>query len=168
MPKNEKLNLLLNRAVAFIVGGLLVLLVMNFTVVKKVKAENEQLTSALDTSRYEAGRLLEDAKAQLANGDYAMAEASLASLFTNQPGSAEATEGKVLLAQVEKESMAADERWEAALPSIRKEWTDTLAAELRGQIEKDRAKFENELEATINAAWAKAESKVREEWSAEQ
>ena len=165
---NQKRTLIINRVVSFIAGGLLVFAVMSFTVVKSANAENAELSKALDTSRFEAGRLLEDAKAQLSSGDYKAAEASLTALFDNQPGSSEATEGKELLARVEQEAAAAEERWEAALPSIRAEWTEAMAAELRAEFDEDRAKFESELEATINNAWEKARSDVRADWSDEQ
>lgn len=97
MEKNERRTMFLNRMVSFLVGGLLVFAVMSFTVVSSANAENEELAAALDTSRFEAERLLEDAKAQLSNRDYAEAEASLTALFANQPGSDEATEGRALL-----------------------------------------------------------------------
>lgn len=167
MEKNEKRTLIINRVVSFIAGGLLVFAVMSFTVVKSANAKSDELSQALDTSRYEAGRLLDDAKAQLSAGDYEKAEASLEALFANQPGSPEATEGKTLLARVEEEAAAADQRWEAALPSIREEWTEAMAAELRAEFEEDRARFEGELEATINKAWEKARSDVRAAWSDE-
>jgi hypothetical protein len=168
MEKNQKRTLIVNRVVSFIVGGLLVFAVMSFTVVNSANAEIEELSKALDTSRFEAGRLLEDAKAQLASGDYAEAEASLTALFANQPGSPEAAEGKDLLARVKAEAAEADQRWEAALPSIRQEWTEAMAAELRAELEEDRAKFEDELEAKINVAWERARSDVRAAWSDEQ
>ena len=168
MEKNEKRTLIINRVVSFVAGALLVFAVMSFTVVRSANAENEELSQALDTSRFEAGRLLEDAKAQLSSGDYKEAEASLTALFANQPGSPEATEGKALLAMVEQEAAEADQRWEAALPSIREEWTQAMAAELRAEFEEDRAKFESDLEATINTAWEKARSDVRATWSEEQ
>ncbi|MFW6338319.1 MAG: hypothetical protein ACOC25_05280 [Alkalispirochaetaceae bacterium] len=168
MESNEKRTLIMNRVVSFVAGGLLVFAVMSFTVVKSANAENEELSQALDTSRFEAGRLLEDAKAQLSSGDYEGAEDSLTALFANQPGSPEATEGKALLARVEEEAAASDQRWEAALPSIREEWAAAMAAELRAEFDADRTKFENELEGTINKAWEKAQSDVRAAWSEEQ
>lgn len=168
MEHSEKRTLIINRVLAFLVGGLLVFAVMSFTVVRSANAEKEELSSALDTSRFEAGRLLEDAKAQLASGDYDEAVATLTSLFANQPGSPEATEGKALLATVEDQSASADLRWEAALPALREQWTETMAAELRAEFEEDRVEFENELEATINEAWEKARPGVRAEWSKEQ
>lgn len=168
MEKNEKRTLIINRVVSFIAGGLLVFAVMSFTVVSSANAENEELSKALDTSRFEAGRLLDDAEAQLSSGEYEEAKASLTALFANQPGSPEATEGKALLARVEQEAAAADQRWEAALPSLREEWADAMALELRTKFDEDRAKFESELEATINEAWEKARTDVRAAWSDEQ
>ncbi len=168
MEHNEKRTLIINRVLAFLVGGLLVFAVMSLTVVRSANAEKEELSSALDTSRFEAGRLLEDARAQLSSGDYDEAVATLTSLFANQPGSPEATEGKALLAKVEGEAAAADQQWEAALPALREQWTETMAAELRAEFEEDRVEFENELEATINEAWEKARPGLRAEWSEEQ
>lgn len=131
MGKKEKRTLIMNRVVSFLAGGLIVFAVMSFTVVNSANAENAELSKALDTSQFEAGRLLDDAKAQLSTGDYTEAEASLTAL----------------LARVEQES---------------------VAAELRAEFDEDRAKFESELEATINEAWEKALSDVRVEWSQEQ
>ena len=161
MEKNEKRTLIINRVVSFIAGGLLVFAVMSFTVVSSANAENEKLSEALDDSRFEAGRLLEDAKAQLSSGEYLEAEASLNALFANQPGSPEATEGRALLAQVEQQAAAAEEQWEEALPSIREEWSRALADELR-------AEFDEELETTIERAWDRAREDIRAEWNAEQ
>lgn len=168
MEKNEGRTMFINRVVSFLVGGLLVFAVMSFTVVNNVNAENEELAEALDTSRFEAERLLEDAKAQLSNRDYAEAEASLTVLFANQPGSDEATEGRALLAQVEEQQATADSRWEAALPSIREQWTETMVAEIRAKADADRVELENELEETVNEAWDDAISEVRESWAEEQ
>ncbi len=168
MEKKEKRTLMINRVVSFLAGGLLVFAVMSFTVVKSANSENAELSKALDTSRFEAGRLLDDAKAQLSTGDYTEAEASLTTLLANQPGSPEATEGKALLARVEAESAASDQRWEAALPAIRQEWTEAMAADLRAEFDEDRAEFESELEAKINEAWEKARADVRADWSQDQ
>ncbi len=164
----KKMALNINRAVAFVAGGLLVFAVMSFTVVNNIATENEELSEALDTSRFEAGRLLEAAKAQLSSGDYAAAEASLTALSENQPGTAEAAEGKALLARVQEEASSTEQRWEAALPSIREEWTSTMAAELRADFDEVRAKFENELEENIQKAWDKARADVRAAWAEEQ
>ncbi|MDY7028311.1 MAG: hypothetical protein SVR04_08450, partial [Spirochaetota bacterium] len=64
MIKTEKLKLYAGRIGLFVAGGLLVFAVMSFTVVNNAKKANVELTQTLDASRYEAGRLLADAKAQ--------------------------------------------------------------------------------------------------------
>ena len=80
-------NLLVNRIIALLIGGLLVFAIMSLTVVKTGKTENTQLALALDESRYEARRLLADAKSQLENKDYTASKASCEALFINQLGS---------------------------------------------------------------------------------
>ena len=164
MIKNEKTKLYVNRIVAFLLGGLLMFAVMSFTVVKNVKTQNAEITSALDTSRYEAGRLLEDAKAQLASGDYSEAKQSLTTLFENQPGSAEAAEGKKLMPTIETAEVKADEQWEAALPDIREQWSKNMKADLREKADAERAKLESEMDTRIAQAWDKEKEQIREEW----
>lgn len=43
----------IDRALAFLAGGRLVFAVMSFTVVNNINTENEELSEALDTSRFE-------------------------------------------------------------------------------------------------------------------
>jgi hypothetical protein len=115
MESNQK-NVLVNRIVSFLVGGVLVFAVMSFTVVRNARSENVGLTSALDSSRYEAGRLLADAEAELDAREYEAARASLEALFANQPGSEESVQGRLLLVTVNDRERNADARWEDALP----------------------------------------------------
>lgn len=164
MEKNENRRLIVNRIISFLAGGLLVFAVMSFTVVSTAKKQNAELTKALDTSRYEAGRLLSDAKAQFASKDYAKAKLSLTALFANQPGSVEAEEGKKLLPDIENAEKAANAKWEAAMAGVQKKWADTMTAELRAKSDKTRAEMEKDLVNTIIQEWEKAKSKVREEW----
>ena len=164
MTLNENMKILLNRAIAFIIGGLLVFAVMSLTVVKDAKSKNVELSATLDTSRYEAGRLLNDAKAQFASHDYTKARESLQTLFENQPGSTESVEGKMLLASVESAEKASNMRWEKALPAVRQEWTTAMATELRKQWDADRAKLDSGLQKTVNDAWEKAMPEVRADW----
>ena len=77
----EKRGVIIRCIISFLVGGLLVFAIMSLSVVNNLKAENAELTEALDTSRYEAGRLLEDAKAQLESGDYSEAKSTFKTLF---------------------------------------------------------------------------------------
>lgn len=161
---NFKENLLLNRIVALLIGGLLVFAIMSLTVVKTEKNANAQLAIELDESRYEAGRLLADAKAQLENKDYTGSKATLEELFAYQPGSAEATEGKALFTSIETAQAVATAKWEAALPQVKEDWSEAMAAELRAQSVKERAEMEADLEKTIDQAWNKAKSDVRSIW----
>jgi hypothetical protein len=167
MATQENRNILVNRIVSFIAGGLLVFAVMSFTVVSSAKKENKQLTSTLDVSRYEAGRLLADAKAQFESLDYAEAGASLENLFMNQPGSSEAAEGKKLLVQLEAAEKAANTEWNNALAEVRTKWFADRAAELREKSDNERAKLEEGLTAQIEQEWEKAKEKVRAEWEIE-
>jgi hypothetical protein len=167
MTMTENRKILLNRIVSFGLGGLLVFALMSFTVVNGAKAENQRLSAALDTSQYEAGRLLEDAKAQFAAGDFTKAQDSLKDLFENQPGSEESVEGKILLASVVEAQTAADNRWEEALPAIRAEWSNVMSAELRAKSDAERAELESSMEKTIADAWQKAMPKIRTEWELE-
>ncbi len=164
MAQNEKSKLNVNRLLAFLVGGLLVFGVMSLTVVKSVRTENTELTEALDVSRYEAGRLLSGAEAQFAAGDFVEARASLEALIENQPGSAEAVEGRTLLVAVQTAISEAEARWEQELPGIRDAWSAEMAAKLLADSDDVRAKLESEMEATINAAWERAKADVRSDW----
>lgn len=160
----EKQTLTVNRVVAFFAGALLTVAVMSFTVVNSANEEAEELRAALDTSRYEAGRLLSDAEAQFAKGDFDEARVSLETLFENQPGSAQATEGKELLASINSAQEQTDARWEAALPAIREQWKADMAAELREEADAARAEAESEMESIIEAAWDDAKDDLRENW----
>lgn len=167
MTKTETLKLYAGRIGLFLAGGLLVFAVMSFTVVNTANKQNEQLTETLDTSRYEAGRLLADAEAQYENGDFIEAKKSLTALFENQPGSPEASEGKKLMVNVVSAEKAANAAWEAAMPGIKQEWGATLAAEIRAEADAERAKVEARMEETINKEWDKEKDKIRENWEQE-
>lgn len=161
---NFKENLLVNRIIALLVGGLIVFAIMSLTVVQTSNKENARLVIALDESRYGAERLLADAKVQLENNEYTESKATLEELFIYQPGSAEAAEGKTLLTSIITAEDEATARWEAALPQIKDEWSQDKAAELRAESVKERADMEADLEKTIDQAWNKAKSEVRTTW----
>ncbi len=168
MSMNEKTRLTVNRVVAMLAGGLLVFAVMSFTVVNNANDRIDQLSQALDTSRFEAGRLLADAEEQLAAGNYAQASESLEMLFEHQPGSAEATEGRALLTTVTNAENEANARWEAALPEIRAQWTADYAADLRAESTAARAELEENMETIVSDEWAKVINDMRETWELEQ
>lgn len=161
-------NLLVNRIIALLIGGLLVFAIMSLTVIKTGKKENTELSLALDESRYEAGRLLADAKAQLENKDYIASKATLEKLFINQPGSPEAVEGKALFTSINTAEAVAKARWEAALPQVKEDWSQAMAAELRAQSAKEVAEMEADLDKTIEKAWDKAKAEVRTTWEAQE
>ena len=167
MTKKETMKLYAGRIGLFVAGGLLVFAIMSFTVVNDAKKENVELTKTLDTSRYESGRLLADAKAQLESNDFAEAKKTLTNLFNNQPGSEEALEGKTLMETIESAEKTAQAKWEAAMPGIKQEWADELAGKLRAELDKERALLEENMQETIAKEWEKAKSEVREEWEKE-
>ena len=164
--KNPK-SVILNRIVSFLAGGLLVFAVMSFTVVSKLKVQNTELENSLDTSRFEAGRLLADAQAQFLDGDFEKAKLSLTTLIENQPGSREAAEGRDLFPKVETAEAAIISKWESALPEIQAEWRNNMASQLRAEWDADRVKLDNELESKIDQAWDKAIDGIRSEWMAQ-
>jgi hypothetical protein len=164
MDKQENRNLLLNRVMAFIAGGLLVFAVMSFTVVSNAKKENQALASTLDLSRFEAGRLLADAKAQYAARDYAKAKESLNTLFVHQPGSTEALAGKKVLSEIEVAEATANRKWDAALAAVQTKWILNRASSLRAQWDKDRSQLEAGLTDKINQEWESEKAKVRMDW----
>jgi len=162
--KNEKARIWVNRVFAFIVGGLLVFLIMNFSVAEKLRKE-------LDESKYEATRLLNDAEAYFENGNYGRAKETLNTLFEKRPGSKEAAEGKRLYAEVElvvekeqKFQKELNRKWEAAVAGIREEWSKSMAGQLRENFEKDREELEKNMDDILDAEWEKMKDKIREEW----
>ena len=168
MAMNEKTRLTVNRIVSMIAGGLLVFAVMSVTVVSNANSRNAQLSEALDTSRYEAGRLLAAAEEHLENRNYTQAKASLATLFENQPGSSETIEGKTLLTAVESAENAANMQWETALPAVREQWTTNMAAELRTESDAARAELESNMDTILSEKWEQARNDARDEWEMQQ
>ena len=164
MAQSEKTKVNVNRVVAFLAGGLLVFAVMSLTVVRNLRSENTELTEALDVSTYEAGRLLTAAQAQFAAGEYVKAGASLEALLENQPGSAEAEEGRTLLVAVQTAISEANARWEQELPGIRDAWSAELVEKLLADSDDAREKLESDMEATINEAWERAKADVKADW----
>ncbi len=165
MIQNEKLRIAVNRIVSFVIGGLLVLVVMNMTVVSKVRAQNAQLVKELDASQYEPGRLLADARAQFANRDFDKAKETLTVLFEKRPGATETTEGKKLYADAEAALTKDNAKWEAAVVGIRERWAKDMTAQLRGQSEKARLEMETGLNDTLSKEWEKMKVQVRQEWA---
>jgi len=165
MIQNEKLRIAVNRVMSFVLGGLLVLVVMNMTVVSKVKGQNAQLAKELDDSRYEPGRLLADAKAQFANREFEKVKQTLTALIEKRPGSSETTEGKKLYDEAVTAIAKDNANWEAAVAGIRERWAREMTAQLRGQSEKVRLEMEKGLDDTLSKEWEKMKDQVRQEWA---
>jgi hypothetical protein len=164
MIQNEKLRIAVNRVMSFLIGGLLVLVVMNTSVVSKVKAQNAQLAKELDDSRYEAGRLLTQAKAEFASRDFAKAQTTLTTLFDKRPGSAESVEGKKLYEAAGSAITKDNANWEAAVGGIRARWAKEMTAQLRGQSEQARVQMEKDMSDTLAKEWEKMKEQIRQEW----
>ncbi|MCF7944237.1 MAG: hypothetical protein K9L75_01710 [Spirochaetia bacterium] len=164
MQKKLFSQLLVNRIVSFLAGGLLIFAVMSFTVVNNVKTDNKELTKALDSSQYEAGRLLTAAKAQLEEKSYDKAQTTLNTLFENQPGTPEAAEGKLLLDVIKTVERAADESWEAAMQNIQEQWMIQHADELRAELDQEMAELEEDMEELLSEEWDEVKTKIRDDW----
>ena len=164
MIQNEKTRVWVNRVFAFIVGGLLLFLIMNFSVAEKLRKE-------LDESRYEAGRLLSEAKANIENKKYDRAKESLNMLTEKHPGSNEAVEGKKLYTGIEtaiqtdqKMQTARDLKWGEAAGGVRKDWEAKTAADMRDKIAKEKDQLEKDMNKILAEEWEKNKDKIREEW----
>jgi hypothetical protein len=157
MIKNEKTRIWVNRIVSLVIAGGLMFLVMNYGVTEKLRKE-------LDTSKYEATGLLNDAKAYFENEDYARAKETLNTLFEKRPGSNEAVEGKKLYTQMETVQKEIDTKWEAAVGGIREEWAIAMAAQLREEYMKEGEELENSMENKLDSEWEKVKDTIREEW----
>jgi hypothetical protein len=160
MIENQTTRVWVNRVFAFLVGALLIYAVMSLSVVKNVKAENEELKKEL----YDPSRLLTNAKGFFENRDYGDAKKTLDTLFEKHPGASEMVEGKQLYAEIEAEKNALDKKWEAAVGAIREEWATTMAAQLRAEFEKDRETLEKNMNDVLNTEWDKMKDRIREEW----
>jgi len=163
--KNEKLRIWVNRIFAFLVGGLLIFLIMNFAVVSSVKNQNEELKKELEESQYGAKRLLDNAKAYFEDKEYVKAKETLDTLFEKQPGSNETAEGKKMYTEVQdmikkeqKKQEEVDRKWETAVGAIQEKWQEEKAAQLREQLEKEMN------DTLLDKEWEKAKEEVREKW----
>ena len=160
MIENQTTRVWVNRVLAFLLGALLIYAVISLSVVKNVKAENEELKKEL----YEPGKLLTSAKELFGNRNYGEAKKTLDNLFENHPGASEMAEGKQLYAELEAEQNALDKKWEAAVGAIREEWATTMATQLRAEFEKDRETLETNMNDVLNTEWDKMKDRIRDEW----
>ncbi len=164
MIQNETTRVWVNRIFSFIVGGFLLFLIMNFAVA-------DQLRKELDEIKYEAGRLLSDAKANIENKRYDNAKESLKVLTEKHPGSDEAVEVNKLYAVIEaavqsdqKTQADLDLKWEEAAGGVRNEWESKTATEMRDKIVKESDQLEKDMNKILSEEWEKNKDKIREEW----
>jgi hypothetical protein len=160
MGKNEKSKIWVNRIVSIVIAGGLMFLVMNYGVAQKLRKE-------LDSSKYEATELLNDARAYFENEDYDRAKDTLNTLFEKRPGSPEAVEGKNLYTQMETAQKELDARWETAVGGIREEWAIAMAAQLRADFKKEGEQLEENMGKMLDSEWEKMKDTVREKWEME-
>lgn len=167
MSNSDNVKIIVNRIVSFLAGALVMFAVMNITVVEQAKKKNVALAAELDASKYEAGRLLDQAKALLEANNYEQATASLTDLFDKHPGSAESVEGKALLALVEDSKEEADAKWSAAMPEVKQTWEADRMETLRAESETARIQMEKELSEKVAKEWEYSKENIRREWEAE-
>ena len=161
MIKNEKARIWTNRIVSLVIAGGLMFLIMNYGVAEKLRKE-------LDSSKYEATGLLNDAQAFYENENYNRAKETLNILFEKRPGSNEAVEGKKLYTQMETEQNELDAKWEAAVGGIREEWEIAMAAQLREDYMKEGKKLEENMDNLINSEWEEVKDTIRQEFENEE
>lgn len=157
MATNEKSQLTMNRIVAFLAGAVLVFLVMNFSVVSTAKAKVADIQQQFDAVRYDAARLLTEAKALAKDKDNKKAEETLATLFAQQPGSAEAAEGRILNETLLAADKRQNERWAIAEVGIRQKWAAEEGIKLRDQFNKG-------LADNLSSEWDKVKDQMRMDW----
>jgi hypothetical protein len=164
MEKGVGAKVWVNRVVAFLAGGLLVLIVMSAAVVSPAKTENAALKTKLDDVQNGASRLLTEAKTLAEAKNYGSAQRVLLSLLEKQPGSTEAAEGKKLSAAIDATVKEMDSKWEAVSGALRVEWEAKAAKDLRAKTEEARLQQEKDMSATLTAGWDKAKDDVRLAW----
>ena len=164
MAGKERAGVWVNRIFSIVIGGVLVLAVMSLGVVGPLRTENGALAARLDDVENGAARLLTEAKAYLASDSYSNAERSLAALIEKQPASLEAVEGKVLYADLLAAVALRDQKWEAAMPSVRSAWEKTLAAQLRADADEVRARIEATMTESLSTQWEQVRDRIRQEW----
>ena len=165
MAGNEEGRIWINRVMAFVVGGLIVLAIMAFAVVAPVRREKEELAKQLDEVQNGAARLLDEAKVLAESKSYDRAINTLNTLFEKQPGSSQMVEGRKLYAEIEIAVQAKEEKWEAAVGAIRAAWEKAKAAELLAKAEQDKQLVETGLAATLTKEWERVKDQIKRDWA---
>jgi hypothetical protein len=155
----ESARINVNRLIAALVGGFAVFLVMSMAVVSPTNIRVAALQKQLDDSTYGAGRLLDEAKTQLAAKNYEGAAQALDALVQKHPLSPEAVEGRALTAQLAISQAKDDAAWALAVADLRGKWIAAETTRLRAESEK-------ELPATVERNWTAAQDALRADWNA--
>jgi hypothetical protein len=153
----ESTRVSVNRFVSAFAGGLAVFVIMYVAALSPANSRARALQEQLDTSAFGAGRLLDEAKAQLAGKHYKEAGEALAALDQNHPSSIQATEGRALTAQLEASRAKDNADWNLAVGGMRGKWVAAETARLRAESEKA-------LQATVEQNWTAAQDALRAEW----
>lgn len=157
MAMNEKTKMWVDRIVGLVVGGILILLIVNVATVGPLKTQKLELQAQLDEIHNGAVRLLDEAKASVASRNYDDALKTLDILFVQQPTSTETVEGKKLYTAIEDTVKKNNQNWEAAVGSLKAAWEKTRAKELRAELE-------NGLANTLNTEWESSKAAIRKTW----
>ena len=150
---NEGVRVWVNRVIAFLAGGVVVLIVMSAAAVAPVKSQVAALTAELNEAQFGAAELLSEAKMLVASKDYERAQGALQALFDKHPGSGESAEGRKLDTELLTLVQARDQRWEAAVVGVREAWAKAAATELRAQSEKHRVELERNMDTVLEREW---------------
>jgi predicted Zn-dependent protease len=164
MIRNEQARIWVNRVLAFLTGGVIVLAIMSFAAVTPLKDQNATLTAQLDEIRNGAVRLLGEATVQFQSGSYDNAKKTLEVLFREQPTSNEAVEGKKLYGEIETIVREMDQAWAAASSDVRATWEQTKTEELRANLERERVLLETNMADTLSKEWEKNKAQIRKTW----
>ena len=164
MLKNENGRIWVNRFLAFVAGGLVMLAVMSLAVVAPVRSEKEALAKQLDELQNGAARLLAEAKVLAESKSYDNALRTLDTLFEKQPGSSQMVEGRKLYADIQISVQAKEQKWEAAVGAIRAAWEKATAAALLAKAEQDKQLVQTSMADTLVKEWDKAKDQIRQDW----
>jgi uncharacterized membrane-anchored protein YhcB (DUF1043 family) len=164
MIKNETTRIWVNRVFAFLAGAFVLFIILQIAVISGAKRQNIELKKNLDEIQYEPGRLLDEGKIYFEKNDYKRAKEILNTLFEKHPTSKERIEGKTLYTEIEKKQEEINNKWDAAVVGIRREWAKTMAMQLREKFEKERGQMEKDMNNNLDSEWEKIKDQIREDW----
>ena len=153
---------------SFAAGGLVVFLILYFTVVMGLNRDYNETKEKLAD---EPGKLLDRAEKHFENGDYDRANETLEKLSEKYPNSGEAVEGEELSVEIERtieeengRRKALDREWEKAEEVVKDGWKKAQAAFLRKEMERRMAQLESNLDEILEGEWERIKRRARKEW----